>query len=190
MSDINTRIWFTQKARINSEIRFQRYNTVLNWLVISYSFALISVSIFSSSAEETIVSNHLQLILSIAIFTLSCVLFGANFNGRALEHRECYLRLGKLQDSPKTDVEKCEDYHELLAGYQNHRYRDYLKFVIDQKNDKKVAVKNSKGEEITLTKFANFKYFAVSFFYYLGVAILFLPPILVVLKIISTEFLK
>lgn len=180
---IKKNIWFTEKSRINAENRYKHYNFIVNALIIAYSFALICLSIYKGYTEQANFPDFLQLILSVGVFTLSSITFGANYHGKAADFRECYLRLGVLGRSNDNEKDITNSYNEILQSYQNHSGDDYLKIIIDSKLLYKTELTRTNGEPITLSRLIYAKYFAKKFFYYLGILLAFMPPILIVLFI-------
>lgn len=178
--NIKNDIWITQKSRMNSEKRLQRYNSYLNFLIVYYAFFLICLSVYRLSEVSLGVAASAELVLSIGVFSLSVFTFASNFNGRAAKYRECYLRLGKLSASQKTNQEIEDEYHEILAGYENHEERDYLRLVIDRKLLRKKEITGSSGETITLSNWGYVKY-ALSYLglNFVAIILLLIPLILI-----------
>lgn len=151
---IKKTIWLTSKSRMNSEVRLKRYDLYANILIIIYSFTLICVSI-SRSIDGESAGNNLndfqQVILSVGVFTLSVIIYFADFRGKAASFRECYLRLDKLKDTETSETKLIQGYHEILHGYPNHDDIDYSKLIIGNPMDTGHKIKDANDSPITPT---------------------------------------
>ncbi|GLQ24522.1 hypothetical protein GCM10007853_23960 [Algimonas ampicilliniresistens] len=167
---------------MNAERRYKTYNSILNWLVIFYAFSLIAIALVALGTGESLFETPLILLLNIATFTTACMTFAGNFSGKASEHRECYLRLDRLNSDTSQDVDS--KYHELLAGYQNHHQVDYLKILVDEKILRKRTCTDSKGVVIKLSRVAYLTYFLRKAWFWLVVAVCFAIPFLIIARLI------
>lgn len=148
---IKEKIWLTSKTRMNSEIRLKRYDLYANILIISYSFTLICISIARSISPDGNLEDFPIVVLSLGVFTLSVIIYFADFRGKAAMFRECYLRLDKLNDTESSEEKLSESYHEILHGYPNHKDVDYYKLVVGNPMDKGHKINDANGSPITPT---------------------------------------
>ncbi|MFZ2469318.1 MAG: SLATT domain-containing protein [Parvibaculum sedimenti] len=128
---LRDKIWTTYKCRMNAERRYRSYNLLSHLLTSYYSLLLIFLSIFS----DQILSNHqlaqgLGIALSVAVFSLSLVLYGFHFSETADKHRECYLKLQGLYDGGNPP-ELAAKYDEIKHQYPNHSPRDYRDLIVE-----------------------------------------------------------
>lgn len=174
---------------MNSEERYKYYNFIVNVLILTYSFALICLSIYQGHSENTQFPEFLQLIVTVGVFTLSAIAFGANFHGKAAHYRECYLRLGKLYNSDKDEKTLQSIYDEILQSYQNHRRRDYQKVIISAKVERGQELRDSDDKAIVLSKWVYFRYYLASLRNMVGIIICFMPPVLIII-FIAADYLN
>lgn len=145
---IKDKIWLTSKTRMNSEVRLKRYDSYANTLIILYSFTLICISISRLIDDNAYIDNLNQVILSLGVFSLSIMIYYADFRGKAAAFRECYLRLDRISDTEKNEEELIKGYHEILLSYPNHDDMDFYKLVIGNPLDKGNEISDSNGQTI------------------------------------------
>lgn len=181
-------VWITQKSRMKSEQRLHKYNKYLNFLIVYYAFFLICLSVFRLGNSSFGVNASAELVLSVGVFSLSIFAFASDFGGGASKYRECYLRLGKLLASTKSDEDIRKEYNEILAGYENHKEADYTRLVIERKLIRKQSLKGSSGKEVEMSWLGYTKYFATALaLHFIAILPLFVPIGLLFLSNISGE---
>lgn len=179
MSGIDTVIWFTEKSRIFAERRYRSYEKISHFLISYYSLSIIVISIWDTRGIELFGDSGLTLIsMSVVVFGLSILMYSQSFGAIADKHRECYLRLHKL-NLIEDEKEKENKYYDILDFYPNHLSSDYDSFVIEQKIKRNKTLYDSKKEEIIVTRKLLFVYYLhKSLNIFLGVVFVLLPFII------------
>lgn len=130
------KVWWTRKARIQSENRMLANHRIANFILLWYSLCSVSVSIwilkFSSSNPHTDV-----LFTIFSVFILSVSLFSANarYAERANAFKENYVALQILYENIKGETPSTNDideYKRLLSISENHGTSDDAKALINE----------------------------------------------------------
>ena len=147
------RVWRTKKTRMESEARLKQNHRRSNYLINYYTFAVLAFSIWSLIFEpESTVAKYFTLmtiITSLGLFVLTLTISTLGFKEKALQFKECYLRLDALEYDFKHLI-RCADeldketvkkrfyllqkkYNEILTLTDNHEQSDSEKIIIDRK---------------------------------------------------------
>lgn len=121
----NPSIYLTSKTRMVAEARCRFRARFSDMLVAWYSLWLIALSIIDLKAPEGNSHAVLLVIVSIFVFTLSLLVPAIGFGEAAVKHRECYLRLQRLNLANVTDEVRDQRYFDILEGYPNHSDADW-----------------------------------------------------------------
>lgn len=142
MSELSDKIWFTQKARIQTSERLLMNNQHAQLTLILYSLVNVALSIYMLKEDDPIGENSdiTLTIISICILVLSLFISNINFRGRADKLKKNYLELHELHLEAKstdtgTEPEIYKKYIKLLSDSENHKTID----------DKFFRVTNYKG---------------------------------------------
>jgi amino acid permease len=141
---LSEKIWITRKARINTERRLLRKNTISQVLMIYYSTILVLVSLLSLIYPNSDLSL-VSLIGSIVVLIASVTLYAQRYMERALAMRRCYIKLddifGRVKKAEESEggvgSEFQLEYNECIGAVENHSEYDYLCLRITLRNDSK-----------------------------------------------------
>lgn len=131
---LSNKIWITRKTRIYTEERLLGYGSISQLLMILYSLALVSLSIWNLQNNDARL-NVLSTFASIVVLVLSVHITSQKFAERSIAMRNCYIKLDELYSKSKR-AEACEDsnmlqhleseYAGLLINIENHSEYDFL----------------------------------------------------------------
>lgn len=154
-------------------------NQNVSFLAVTYySVFTVILSIFETFYTKTFPAiDQINLSASIVVLVASLVASGFRLEARAASFRECYLKLQKLLDQDKPELEKKAYYRDLLLDFPNHTTRDYHDFIVTHVFFEKKKLKNG-SDEIPSTKFMVLSYFTRSAAYWLIMLILFGSPLI------------
>lgn len=134
-------IWFTSKARMHAEAKFHLYDRWSHVVLTWYSLFTIIFSIFSDKLALQLPNvTNWTLAFSIIVFGMSLVVSGFSFGTRANQHRDCYLRLQKLNSEATDNKDKIASYHKILEHFPNHSSSDFDAVVVERVFFKKEAL--------------------------------------------------
>lgn len=177
-STLRDSIWMTSKTRMFSEDRYKRYSFLSHLLLSYYSLVMIIISVFSDALSCNVpMYKEVTISFAIVLFGITLIVTGFQFDDVAKSHRECYLRLQKLLSEDLPDDALSKNYHEVLAGYPNHRNWDYDNFIIDRTFIRGESI--TKGGEVSVkptTQMYVMKVLRFSFFWCI-ISLLFFVPI-------------
>lgn len=131
---LSDKIWVTRKIRIYTEQRLQRTATIAQALMVAYSLALVSLSIWNLQSNLRNL-NVISAFASIVVLVLSVYLTAQKYSERSIAMRNCYIQLDELysrvkraeRDSDTSKLENFEsEYSSLLINIENHSEYDYL----------------------------------------------------------------
>lgn len=127
---IADQIWWTRKARIQTEARILFYARHAKLLVLWYSLSAVVVSVYYAVIREN--SEFLSatsVSFSILVLMASATLNGLNHEKRASLVKECYEKLKELHSRAKHSSEEyaelLTEYNSILAVCENHTNVDY-----------------------------------------------------------------
>ena len=158
---LSDNLWITRKTRIYSEIRLERNSKISKFIITLYSFYLIVFSIWNLIHNNPQISE-LLVFSSIGIAMASISLSAQRYSNRAMDMRNCYIRLLELYNDAKRAeasnndklIRKIESqYAQILGSIENHSEIDYLRL--------RYSLRNSKDS--TLSKFNKCDY--ILYFY-------------------------
>lgn len=146
--DIETAIWLTSKVRMVAERKRRITNTVILVLTFWYSFASLSVHLFSNALKD---DHHASVGALFSVVSLSLAVLPSllKLQSSAEDFRRCYLKLQKLLDIPCEDKNK--RYSDILDEYPNHTNYDYQDFLMDSIYFRGGKLMDSQGGNIELT---------------------------------------
>lgn len=128
-------IWFTRKARIQSEDRLKKQHFHSQLLLVYYTFLAACISIISIKYNHVLGqdTNIIMAIFSIAILVTSLVITTLDFNERSKNFRANYIKLQNIYLRAKAIEKKQEDltpiqkeYELALSSIENHDKIDDL----------------------------------------------------------------
>jgi hypothetical protein len=131
---LSDKIWVTRKTRIYTEERLQWISNISQALMIVYSLALVSISIYNLQSNDPKL-NIVSAFASIVVLVLSVHLTAQKYAERSLAMRNCYVKLDELYSKAKrAELGKDEDalpgieseYTSILVNIENHSEFDYL----------------------------------------------------------------
>lgn len=141
---LSNKIWVTRKTRIYTEQRLQGISTITQALMVAYSLALVSLSIWNLQGNDAKL-NVLSAFASIVVLVLSVYLTAQKYAERSVAMRNCYVKLDELYSRAKR-AEACKDeqaiqnleseYTSLLINIENHSEYDYLCLRYSLKDNK------------------------------------------------------
>lgn len=112
--------------------------------MIWYSLSLVFFSILGYTSNNSNI-DLFTLFASITILVSSVFLYSERFSERAMQLRQCYIKLDELYSRSK-QAEECKDiksideihgeYSNVLLNVENHIDFDYLCFRYSKRNDK------------------------------------------------------
>lgn len=182
--NLEDKIWFTRKARIQAEKRLLSNAKHSQLLMLWYSFCGVVVSIINIAVpDDSIFSSAIMpevAWVSFAVLTLCMSVFisALSFKERAQLIKECYEALNSLQHRAKKaeeleDQKKIEDcyteYERILGLCENHKDIDfYQSKIIDS------LVANKNGDlHVSSQGPTKYHWFYVSKFYIIRGLMLF-----------------
>lgn len=131
------KVWWTKKARIQTEKRLLRYDIYSQLMLLWYSIALVIVSIFElkSPLPESYFGS-LMVALSVLVLCATLFVNNRNFKDRANLVKQCYETLSILiEDSKKNDADIAlldREYQKILGLCENHTDIDFKKAVVSE----------------------------------------------------------
>lgn len=130
-------IWWTRKARIQTEKRLLANAFQSQVLLLWYSFFSVTVSIFYLNADTS--SDDLAgvswVVFSVLVLCISGFINGLSFKERAGLIKECYETLNELYQRAKkenADIDAlAKEYEKVLGVCENHTDNDYYKALCE-----------------------------------------------------------
>ena len=141
---LSDKIWVTRKTRIYTEQRLQRISNITQALMVAYSLALVSLSIWNLQSNDPKL-NVILAFTSIVVLVLSVYLIAQKYSERSIAMRNCYIKLDELYSRAKRaeankDENGLEDleseYTSLIINIENHSEYDYLCLRYSLRNNK------------------------------------------------------
>ena len=156
MNELSDKIWITRKTRIYTEKRLLLNEKLSQILMIWYSLFLAFFSIWSYTNKNSSIDLFI-LFASITVLVSSVFLYSQRFAERALQIRQCYIKLDELYYRSKRAeeimdmqlVEKIHnEYSNVLVNVENHIDFDHLCFRYSKRNDKALKPSFSWSERV------------------------------------------
>ena len=186
-------IWWTKKARIQTEKRLLSNAFQTQALLLWYSFASVASAVWylkpewsNASAEA---SGVAWIVFSVLTLCLSGFISGLSFTQRAGLIKECYEALNNVyrkSKSPSADIISLSaEYDQILGVCENHTDRDYFMALCTEHLAKHGAVNKDTGLKqgldraptwyhwLYLAKWFAIRTFILAFFYLLPISIFF-----------------
>ena len=154
----NPSIYLTYKTRMVAEARCRFRARFSDILVAWYSLWLIALSIIDLKASDGSSHAVLLVIVSIFVFALSLIVPALGFGEAAVKHRECYLRLQRLNLETLADEVRDQRYFDVLEGYPNHSDADWDTMLVQAA--KRGQILHNRTGPIVVTK-AQYRYATV-----------------------------
>ena len=148
---LRNRIWFTAKSRMMAERRYKGYDGVFTILIATLSVLAIGMNLLALAHENSINASFYSTFIAVFILMISLIVYGFQFGQKATLHRECYLRLQKINSEIRELDALNSAYNEILGAYPNHSNRDYETFVVGETLFKKKSLIDSKGLPVKWT---------------------------------------
>ncbi|MFC6671119.1 SLATT domain-containing protein [Marinobacterium aestuariivivens] len=126
-------VWWTRKARIQSEKRLLSNAFQAQALLLWYSFFSVSSAVYYLNLGETTSNPEFSgiawVVFSVLVLCISGFINGLSFKERASLIKECYETLSGLYHKSKhsnADFAKLSsEYDQILGVCENHTDRDY-----------------------------------------------------------------
>ena len=128
-NNLSDNIWFTRKARIQSEKRLLTNHTHSQLLLIYYSlwgvgFSIIAIKYDKFLGDDT---SILVAIFSVIILVASLVVTNFSFKERSNQFKDNYVKLQELYNNSKKNTNEVEElkeiekeYYKALKSVENH----------------------------------------------------------------------
>lgn len=153
-NSLKNRIWKSYKSRINTAERLKDKHEFVAFLSIYYSAILSAVSILNY-ANKSEKMDVFAIVMSVMVTILFLYFEGRNYKERYIKMKENYNELNllyyKVESSIKlNEISKenfnslSEKYIELLNAVENHSEKDFIKYIIHEKENNlnwKVVIK-------------------------------------------------
>lgn len=129
-------IWWTRKARIQTEKRLLANAFQSQILLLWYSFASVAASIFYLKVDDT---DHLAgvswVVFSVLVLCISGFINGLSFKERAGLVKECYETLNGLYQRARpndADIDAlAQEYEQVLGVCENHTDDDHYRALCE-----------------------------------------------------------
>ena len=152
-------IWWTRKARIQTEKRLISNAFHSNLLLLWYAFSGVAASIyhlnFAQNTNINNLSNISWVIYSVLVLCMSGFINGLSFRRRAALIKECYETLNRLHQRAKqadvNEVALAAEYEQILGVCENHTDVDYYRALCEAYLTHPDP-KNTENEEIKLDR--------------------------------------
>jgi hypothetical protein len=133
------KIWWTRKARIQTEKRLLANAFQSQVLLLWYSFSAVSVSIYYLELDPNKDSSALAgiswVVFSVLVLCISGFINGLSFKERSSLIKECYETLNGLYHRAKADNPDIEslanEYEQILGVCENHNDDDYYRALCE-----------------------------------------------------------
>ena len=127
---LSDNIWWTRRARIQTEARLLSNAFQAQLLLLWYSFCSVAASIYYLKLNtQSEYSDVAWVIFSVLVLCVSGFINGLSFKERAGLVKENYEQLHSLYQKSKSktgdDPLLTNEYEEILNGSENHTDRDY-----------------------------------------------------------------
>lgn len=145
---LSDKIWITRKTRIYTEQRLQETANISQALMVVYSLALVSVSIWNLQSNDQQL-NIISAFASIVVLVLSVHITAQKYAERSIAMRNCYVKLDELYSRAKRAESNKDDdtlealeseYTSLLINIENHSEYDYLCLRYSLKDNKNTTL--------------------------------------------------
>ncbi len=148
---LRTKIWFTCKSRMNSEVRLRRYELAWHLLLCFLSIFIVGVTIFKKYLAAGFPIDEYLLLCSILILALSILVFSFKFGEKASQFRECYLKIQELLDNNDDYQKLATKYYAILNAYPNHSEADFYWLIVKQSVFSKAKLTDVNGQDLRAT---------------------------------------
>ena len=140
MVNYSDKIWKTRKIRINTESRLNKWATIFDILIPLYSLNFIIITILPITKNDEWI-KFISIAGSLIILIVSILVANRNHKIRAYKMMLHYIKLDqiytRIENSEEDEKEKnFDEYLEELKNVENHSNADYLKTIIENRNDK------------------------------------------------------
>lgn len=143
MKSLKDRIWETRKTRILAAERLLKYMKHSEILIPYYSIFLIAITILPKTINQDII-NFASVLGSVFVIVISLLISNQKFEKRATDMKNQYIKLQGLLTRLEKDSQSCDkidkEYSLILSETENHKQADYLKLMIQLRNDKESTV--------------------------------------------------
>jgi len=133
------KVWWTRKARIQTEKRLLANAFQSQVLLLWYSFAGVAASIYYLEFAQRTTNSNLAgiswVVYSVLVLCLSGFINGLSFKERAGLIKECYETLNGLYHQAKDDnadvIALAKEYGQILGVCENHNDDDYYRALCE-----------------------------------------------------------
>ncbi|MCP5348242.1 MAG: SLATT domain-containing protein [Gammaproteobacteria bacterium] len=127
------KVWWTRKARIQTEKLLKSNALHSQILLLWYSFSSVASAIYYLNLDTKSTNPELNgvawVVFSVLVLCISGFINGLSFKERAGLIKECYETLNGIYQESKevnADIKKlAEDYDQVVGVCENHSDRDY-----------------------------------------------------------------
>lgn len=172
---LSDNVWFTRKARIQSEKRLKSNHTHTQLLLVVYSLfgAILSVVILRHNDLLGADTDIVMAVFSIVILVISLVLTNFNFKERSDNFRKNYIHLQKIYFKVKKLEKESQDltnvsdeYNEVLLSIENHELIDDICARVENYKTLNTRIP-TKGEHCICKLYKTLRFFTFSLLYIL-----------------------
>ncbi|WP_158997823.1 SLATT domain-containing protein [Pigmentibacter ruber] len=145
VQELEKNIVITKNSRMKAEVRLKFYSFWLNTGVAISSIIIVIINVIIlvfPDYDRKHILTFVSLFYSLLILISSLLIWSRNFEIRANNFKDCYLRLDKLLRELKStndEIKIGKKYDSILKKFENHETVDYidamLEFNIKQKKD-------------------------------------------------------
>ena len=141
-------------CRFKASERLVRYASLSNWVFTILSLSLIVITLMNFfkvvPLRDEPFFNFFQLVLSITILVVFQIIVSSDYSVKALRFHQCGMEISAemrklenicIEDTPNNKREdkikrSINEYTSILKRYDNHKYVDYLVFVLQEEDEK------------------------------------------------------
>lgn len=150
--EFRNNIWWTRKAKIQTEKRLLSNVMHAEALLLWYSFFSVAMAVYYLKSESSSVNQDLSAVawiaFSVLVLCISGFIKGLTFKERSSLVKECYEALNVLYlelGNQNCDVKNIQkEYSQLLAVCENHTEKDYYQALCTE-----YATKSGKADRST-----------------------------------------
>lgn len=131
-------VWWTRKARIQTEKRLLSNALQSQVLLLWYSFSGVAVSIYylKATASNQDLAGVAWVVYSVLVLSIAGFINGLSFKERASLVKECYETLNGFYHKAKSNsvqgASLTSEYDQILGLCENHTECDYFKALCQE----------------------------------------------------------
>lgn len=191
MRSLEDKIFWTKKARIQTENRLLANDKFAQFIIFWYSLFSVGVSVYQLKFGSTNPNYDVMMVcFTILILCASLFIGNQNFQGRAMLIKQCHEQLSTLQTKAtleESDLKYTEifnQYEQILGVCENHSSMDFKCALVGEYFNTKEKDRLSRLP----TRWNIVEFFVWYFFrFVIAVSIVGLPIIILILGIIKVQ---